>query len=136
MKTVKATVGCVIEKDHEILLTLRNNEPFKDYWCLPGGHIDFGETPEKAVRREVKEETNLDVEPKFLDYYNEFHKEIDWHAVVLIFYAKAEGEVKKDEKEVKELGWFTEEQIFNLKLAFEHKKILEDYFRKKAYLLQ
>lgn len=135
MKTVKSTVGCIIEKDNKILLALRNNEPFKDYWCLPGGHIDFGEAPEEAVKREVKEETNLDVRPKFLDYYNEFYEDYDWHAVVLIFYAKAEEEAKKDEKEVKEIGWFTEEQIFNLKLAFEHKKVLEDYFKKKAYLL-
>lgn len=135
MKTVKTTVGCVIEREGKILLALRNNEPFKDYWCMPGGHIDFGETPEEAVKREVKEETGLDIEPKFLDYYNEFHEDIGWHAVVLVFYTGAEGEIKKDEKEVKEIGWFSEEQIFNLKLAFEHKKILEDYFKKKAYLL-
>jgi len=135
MKVVKATVGCVIEKEEKILLTLRNIEPFNNYWSLPGGHIDFGETPKEAVIREIKEETNLNIKPKFLNYFNEFHEELDWHAAVLVFYAKAEGEAKKDEKEVKELGWFSEEQIFGLKMAFEHKKVLEEYFKKRRYLL-
>jgi len=132
---VKTTVGCVIEKDGKILLTLRNVEPFKDYWCLPGGHIDFGETPEEAVKREIKEEVGLEIEPKFFNYYNEVYEDIGWHAVVLMFYGKAEGEIKKDEKEIKEIEWFSKEEIFNLKLAFEHKKVLEDYFKSKIYLL-
>ncbi len=131
MKTVKATVGCVIEKDNKILLTLRKIEPFKDYWCLPGGHIDFGEDPLDAVKREVKEETGLKVEPKFLNYYNEYHKGLDWHAVVLIFHAKAEGEVKKCDKEVKEIKWFSEEEALKVPLAFVHKGVLEDYFKKR-----
>jgi len=135
MKTVKTTVGCIIEKEGEILLTLRNVEPFKDYWCVPGGHIDFGETPEEAVKREVEEETGLKIKPKFFGYYNEFYEGIGRHAVVLMFRAKAEGKIKIDNREVKEAGWFDEEQIFNLKLAFEHKKVLEDYFKSKAYLL-
>jgi len=135
MKTVKTTVGCIIEKDGKILLVLRNHEPFKDYWCLPGGHIDFGEPPEDAIKREIKEETGLDIEPKFFGYYNEFYEEIGWHAIVLMFRAKAEGEIKKEDKEVKEIGWFDEEQIFNLKLAFKHKKVLEDYFKSKSYFL-
>ena len=135
MKTVKATVGCVIETENKLLLTLRNIEPFKDYWSLPGGHIDLGETPEEAVIREIKEETGLDIKPKFLNYFNEYHEELDWHAVVLVFYAKSEGKEKKDEKEVKELGWFSEEEIFGLKMAFEHKKVLEEYFKKRKYLL-
>lgn len=135
MKTVKTTVGCIIEKDGKILLALRNHEPFKDYWCLPGGHIDFGEPPEDAIKREIKEETGLDIEPKFFGYYNEFYEDFKWHAVVLMFHTKAEGEIRGNKKEVKEIGLFDEEQIFNLKLAFEHKKVLEDYFKSKAYLL-
>ena len=131
--TVKTTVGCIIEKEGKVLLTLRNIEPFKDHWCLPGGHIDFGETPEKAVKREVKEETSLDIKPIFFNYYNELYKNIGWHAIVLIFYAKAEGKIKKDSKEIKEIKWFGKEEIFNLRLAFEHKKVLEDYFKEKHY---
>lgn len=43
----KATVGAIItrttENGLEVLLTLREIEPFKDHWCIPGGHIDENE---------------------------------------------------------------------------------------------
>lgn len=129
MKTVKVTVGCVIEKDGKILLALRNHEPFKNCWCLPGGHIDYGETAIDAVKREVKEETGLQIKPRFFGYYDEISKDIKWHAVVLIFVSGCSGEIKIQEKEVKDIGWFEKEETFKLPLAFVHKEVLEDYFK-------
>lgn len=126
---VKTTVGCIIGKEGRVLLTLRKIEPFKDHWCLPGGHIDVGEKPEEAVKREVKEETGLDIEPRSFGNYKEIYEDINWHADVTMFYAKAEGRLKKCEKEVKEIRWFDKEEIFKLPIAFEHKKVLEDYFK-------
>lgn len=61
----RVTCGAIIEKKGKILLTKRNVEPYKNYWCLPGGHIEWGEKAEEAIRREVKEETGLDFKPKF-----------------------------------------------------------------------
>ena len=128
--TVKATVGAIIDKDGKILLTKRNNEPFKDYWCIPGGHIDFGETPEQAIKREVKEETCLIVKSlKFSGYYSEIYKEINWHAVALIFICETKGIIKIDPKEVKAYKWFDKREALKQKLAFEHKKILTDYMK-------
>ncbi len=46
----------------EIVLIQRKNEPYKGYWALPGGFVEWGETVEQACIREVKEETSLDVE--------------------------------------------------------------------------
>lgn len=126
--TVKATVGAIIERDNKLLLTKRNHEPFKEYWCIPGGHIDFGETPEEAIKREVKEETGLTVKSlNFFGYYSEIYKEINWHAVVLIFTCETEGDVEIDLNEVKEYKWFDKKEALKQKLAFEHKNILIDY---------
>ena len=58
-------VGCgavIINKNNEILLQLRNKAPEKGYWSIPGGRVEMFETIEDAVKREVKEETDLDVE--------------------------------------------------------------------------
>ncbi len=88
---VRSTVCAVIERDNKVLLVKRNHEPFKDYWCLPGGHIDFGETAQQAVIREVKEETGLTFTPKFLNYRDELYPDINWHGEVLLFHGKAEG---------------------------------------------
>ena len=127
---VKATVGCIIEKNGKVLLTLRNCEPFKNHWCLPGGHIEYGEKAIDAVKREVKEETGLDIKPAFFRYYDEIYKNIKWHAIVVIFVSKAFGRIKKQEQEVKDIKWFDKNGIFKLPFAFRHKEVLKDYFKK------
>lgn len=124
---IKATVGAIIEKDKKVLLTKRNVEPFKNYWCIPGGHIEKGESVIKAVKREVEEEVGLDFKPEFFGYFDEICQEIDWHAVVLVFKGKFQGEIRIN-KEVLEYGWFSKENIKNLKFAFKNKEILEEYF--------
>lgn len=55
-------VGAVIRNDRgEILMVLRNREPEKDTWSIPGGKIDIYETMVHGVVREIKEEVNLDI---------------------------------------------------------------------------
>jgi len=44
-----------------MLLILRGHEPGKGLWSIPGGRIEPGETDEEAVKREVSEETGLEV---------------------------------------------------------------------------
>jgi len=123
----KVTVCAIIEKGGKVLLTKRNAEPFKDRWCLPGGHVDFGETAEDAVIREVKEETGLDFGPEFFDYFDEIIEKLNWHAVVLAFCGSAEGEIKKCEKEVSDIKWFSVGDAVKMDLAFIHNFILEKW---------
>ena len=49
----------VLLQDSRILLTLKKSGPYKGLWGLPGGAIEFGETPEEALKRELLEETAL-----------------------------------------------------------------------------
>lgn len=51
--------GVLFNNKHEILLLLRNTHPEKGYWSIPGGRVEFGESIEDAIIREVKEETGL-----------------------------------------------------------------------------
>ena len=54
-------VGAVIVKDGKALIVKRANEPFKGQWSIPGGRVEPGETLAEAVRREMREETGLEV---------------------------------------------------------------------------
>lgn len=56
---VPAACVVLIDEEKRVLLTRRNVEPQKGFWCLPGGFIELGESPEEAAIRELKEETGL-----------------------------------------------------------------------------
>lgn len=56
-------VGGVVIHRNRVLLIRRGAEPLKGQWSLPGGMLELGEGLEEAVRRELREETGLEVEP-------------------------------------------------------------------------
>jgi 8-oxo-dGTP diphosphatase len=131
-RTTKATVAAVIAADRTnrrtILLTRRHVMPFKGYWCLPGGHIDAGETAVAAVIREVAEETGLGLaEPRFFCYSDEIFPEYRFHAVALAFFGTASGTLQLMPDEVDEAGWFTIAEALAMPLAFNHEVILKQY---------
>ena len=67
--------GVIIIKDDKLLVMYRKTT--REYYCLPGGHLDAGETVEQAAIRELKEETTLKVElgSVFLELENQGRKE-------------------------------------------------------------
>ncbi|CCZ63315.1 MAG: (deoxy)nucleoside triphosphate pyrophosphohydrolase [Hungatella hathewayi] len=77
MKTIEVVAALIVEKD-KVLATQRGYGEFKDGWEFPGGKVELGETPERALQREIKEE--LDVEIEIVTYidtveydYPQFH---------------------------------------------------------------
>jgi len=55
-------IGVIIIRDGNILLGKRRNTHGAGSWCCPGGHLEFGESFEACARREVREETGLEIE--------------------------------------------------------------------------
>lgn len=56
-------VGALIFDQGRILMARRGKEPLKGWWSLPGGALETGELLQDAIRREVREETGLEIEP-------------------------------------------------------------------------
>ena len=54
--------GFIVENDHVLLIQHREHATGRGYWVIPGGGLDGAETEEECVIREVREETNLEVE--------------------------------------------------------------------------
>ena len=127
------TVDIIIEIETEdgqqgIVLIKRKNPPFG--WALPGGFVDCGETLEDAAVREAKEETSLDIQLECqMHTYSDPKRDPRKHTISTVFIAHAEGNpVAQDDAQ--EIKVFNTDEL-NFPLAFDHKKILADYFERK-----
>ncbi|MGI6177556.1 MAG: 8-oxo-dGTP diphosphatase MutT [Eubacterium sp.] len=75
---IKKVVAAVIVDDGRIFATQRGHGEFKDGWEFPGGKIEPGETPQQALKREIREELDTEIEVgdllKAVEYdYPNFH---------------------------------------------------------------
>ncbi len=128
-KLPKVIVAGLIEKDGKVLLAKEVLENKQEYWLVPGGHVEFGESMVDAVKREIKEETNLDVEiVKLLDFKEVIVTKHDYHTVIFFFLVRALNESMKLPKEILEAKFFAKEDIKNLNLIDSAKWILDKHF--------
>jgi 8-oxo-dGTP diphosphatase len=113
---------------NNILVIKRKKDPFKDYFSLPGGFVNEGEKVEDAVRREAEEELLVKVEPiDILGVYSDPHRDPRGHIMSITFIVKIiTGEIKTGDG-VAELKWIGINNLENIKLGFDHLKILSDY---------
>jgi 8-oxo-dGTP diphosphatase len=122
----RLTVDCVITGEAgEIVLIRRNHAPFKDSYALPGGFVEVGETVEEACRREIKEETNLELyDLRLVGVYSDPERDPRGHVVSVAFTAQADlaqlraGDDAAQAEVVK--NWRDHP------LAFDHRRIIED----------
>lgn len=79
-------VDVIIQQESTILLARRKKDPFKGYLGLPEGFVNIGETIEEAARRELKEETSLDVElTDILGVYSDPKRDPRGHIISTVF---------------------------------------------------
>jgi ADP-ribose pyrophosphatase YjhB (NUDIX family) len=119
------TASVFVLNDDKILMLKQTRSK---YWLLPGGHIEDGELPHEAVIREVKEETNLDIEvlqvadegartqivtPLPVPFAMRLMPCRDKKDIDFLFTSKVVGGELKIDNESEEAKWFSKEEIIN-----------------------
>lgn len=128
--TVDVTLFRKNNSSYELLLIQRLNEPYKEYWALPGGFVDENEDLETAAKRELFEETDIKLfQVKQIKAYGNPDRDPRSHTISVAFFGEidnlAEAKAKDDAKSVR---WFPIEEL--PVLAFDHAEIIRDAVEK------
>ena len=129
IKKPSLAVDAIVMKEDKYLLIKRKNPPYG--WALPGGFVDYGETVENALMRELREETSLNADSiKLFEVASDPKRDSRFHTVSLIYEVPIwHGEAQAAD-DAKELGWFTIKEIDKMDIAFDHKDILVNRYLK------
>jgi len=115
-------VGGVIISNHRALLIRRGNPPLEGHWSIPGGLLEIGETLLEGVKRELREETGIEVRP--LDLIEVFERiELDgsgrarYHYVVLDYLCEAVSGEARAGSDVTHAAWASAEELAQYSLS-------------------
>jgi len=122
--------GGVIINRNKILLIKRAHPPNKDMWAIPGVKLEYGETLEDAVKREMLEEANLEVKVLNLLSVIQMIKE-GFHYVILDFLCEIVGGNLNPASDAADAKFFSIEEVKNLNTSPTTKEMLIRYSNKE-----
>ncbi|MFQ5899401.1 MAG: NUDIX domain-containing protein [Candidatus Methylomirabilia bacterium] len=115
---VPAAVALVV-KGRKILLGRRAAAPFAGTWDLPGGFLERGETPEVALRRELKEELGVGIRSaRFLGFFHETYGPGGFPILAVVYRVRLAGAPRVTASDVSELRWFDRDRLPHREIKF------------------
>jgi ADP-ribose pyrophosphatase YjhB (NUDIX family) len=125
-------VGGVVIDRHRALLIRRGSEPLKGEWSIPGGMLELGEELAEGVRRELKEETSLDVEPLEIvaafDRITREGKRVKYHFVIVDYVCRRKRGRLKPASDVVDARWVHREDLPKYHLTEMATKVILESF--------
>jgi 8-oxo-dGTP diphosphatase len=128
-------IGAIILEHDRILMVQRGKEPLKDWWSLPGGALETGESLKDATCREVLEETGLEVEP--LEIFEIFERIMrddrgvpEYHFVLIDYLCRVTGGALQAGDDVSRVEWVRRGDLAGLCITEGTLGVIEKAFDK------
>jgi 8-oxo-dGTP diphosphatase len=129
-------IGALIFKGKRILLAQRGKQPLLGWWSLPGGVLETGESLADGIRREVREETGLEVKP--VEIATVFERIIrdaggrtEYHYVLIDYVCRIIGGEAAPASDVSALAWVSESELETYRLTEGTLPVIREAFRKR-----
>lgn len=124
---IKFRVKVVFTNDEGKVLILW--APDGKIWDLPGGHVDMPEEHLPALKRELKEELNLDIypDPKLIYVYSNFKPSTERYAIIVCYQIKMNEPIKNISSEHSEYKWVTKKDLLDIPETEIYVKKLIEY---------
>jgi len=129
-------VGALIFHRGRILMAQRGKEPLIGWWSLPGGALELGESLDHAVRREVREETGLEIEPlRVFEIFERIIRDADgvpeYHYVLIDYVCRVTGGEVRAGDDVAAVCWMRENELSTLRITEGTLAVIERAFGKR-----
>jgi mutator protein MutT len=108
-------VGGVIVNDGKAIIIKRANAPYQGQWSIPGGRVELGESLADAVRREMREETGLEVKVgPVIEVFERIQREeagLRYHFVIIDYLCACTGGALRAGDDAAAAAWVTSEEL-------------------------
>lgn len=127
-------VGAIILERDRVLMAQRGKQPLKGWWSLPGGLLELGEALADGLRREVREETGLEVRPLgVLEVFERIMRDAagapEYHYVLIDYICRTAGGTLRAGDDVCAVEWVRRRDMARLPITEGTPAVIEKAFR-------
>ncbi len=129
-------VGAIILERDRVLMAQRGKQPLKGWWLLPGGLLELGEALADGLRREVREETGLEVRPLgVLEVFERIMRDpagaLEYHYVLIDYICRTAGGTLRAGDDVCAVEWVRRRDLARLPITEGTPAVIEKAFRER-----
>lgn len=123
----KPCAGALVVQNGRVLMAQRAIEPFKGFWDIPGGFLEAGELPEAGAKRELLEESGLEIElDGFLGMHIDTYGNSNFYTLNMYYAAHVVSGTPRATDDVAALKWFAMDELpQEFAFAHEHRVMLD-----------